>query len=112
MRPEERAVVDAFHRLYYDGPEGAGRVHHRTKWMGVPCLKTPLDLWIYQEILFEVRPDLVVETGTHMGGSALFLAHMLELLGRGTAPGRPRRSRRSCRRTPNSSATRPARSSS
>ena len=83
MRPDERAIVDAFHRLYYDGPEGAGRVHHRTRWMGVPCLKTPLDLWIYQEILFEVRPDLVVETGTHLGGSALFLAHMLDLLGRG-----------------------------
>ena len=97
MRPDERAVVDAFHRLYYDGPEGEGRVHHRTRWMGVPCLKTPLDLWTYQEILFEVRPGLVVETGTHLGGSALFLAHMLDLLGRGEivsidvldAPGRP-----------------------
>ena len=97
MRPDERAIVEAFHRLYYDGPEGEGRVHHRTRWMGVPCLKTPLDLWIYQEILFEIRPDLVVETGTHMGGSALFLAHMLDLLGRGEivsidvldAPGRP-----------------------
>jgi cephalosporin hydroxylase len=83
MRPDERAIVEAFHRLYYDGPDGAGRVHHRTRWMGVPCLKTPLDLWIYLEILFEVRPDLVVETGTHMGGSALFLAHMLDLVGRG-----------------------------
>jgi cephalosporin hydroxylase len=83
MRPDERAIVEAFHRLYYDGPEGAGRVHHRTRWMGVPCLKTPLDLWIYQEILFEVRPGLVVETGTHLGGSALFLAHMLDLVGTG-----------------------------
>ena len=97
MRPDEKAIVEAFHRLYYDGPEGEGRVHHRTRWMGVPCLKTPLDLWIYQEILFEIRPDLVVETGTHLGGSALFLGHMLDLLGRGTivsvdvldAPGRP-----------------------
>ena len=97
MRPDERAVVDAFHRLYYDGPEGEGRVHHRTTWMGVPCLKCPMDLWAYQEILAEVRPDLVVETGTHLGGSALFLAHMLDLLGKGEVisidildrPGRP-----------------------
>jgi cephalosporin hydroxylase len=97
MRPDERAVVDAFHRLYYDGPEGEGRVHHRTTWMGVPCLKCPMDLWAYQEILAEVRPDLVVETGTHLGGSALFLAHMLDLLGNGEVisidilerPGRP-----------------------
>jgi cephalosporin hydroxylase len=97
MRADEKAIVDAFHRLYYDGPEGQGRVHHRTTWMGVPCLKCPMDLWAYQEILAEVRPDLVVETGTHLGGSALFLAHMLDLLGAGEVvtidvlgrPGRP-----------------------
>jgi cephalosporin hydroxylase len=83
MTPEEKGIVEAFHRLYYDGPEGEGRVHHRTRWMGVPCLKCPMDLWAYQEILAEVRPDLVIETGTHRGGSALFLAHMLDLLGRG-----------------------------
>jgi cephalosporin hydroxylase len=51
--------------------------------MGVPCLKCPMDLWAYQEILAEVRPGLIVETGTHLGGSALFLAHMLDLLGAG-----------------------------
>ena len=39
--------------------------------MGVPCLKCPLDLWVYQEILAQVRPALVLETGTHRGGSAL-----------------------------------------
>ena len=97
MTPEERAIVDAFHRLSYDGPAGEGRVHHRTDWMGVPCLKCPMDLWAYQEILAQVRPDLVIETGTHLGGSALFLAHMLELLGKGQVitidvlerPGRP-----------------------
>jgi cephalosporin hydroxylase len=83
VNPSERRIVDAFHRLYYDGPEGEGRVHHRTSWMGVPCLKCPMDLMAYQEILFETRPGLVVETGTHEGGSALFLAHMLDLLGAG-----------------------------
>jgi cephalosporin hydroxylase len=83
MKPDEKAIVDAFHRLYFDGPEGEGRVPHRTTWMGVTCLKVPLDLWAYQEILFEVRPNLVVETGTHLGGSALFLAHMLDLIGSG-----------------------------
>ena len=97
MKPSERQIVDAFHRLYYDGPEGEGRVHHRTSWMGVACLKCPMDLMAYQEILFETRPGLVLETGTHEGGSALFLAHMLDLLGAGEIvtidvldrPGRP-----------------------
>lgn len=83
VNPSEQNIVDAFHRLYYEGPEGEGRVHHRTTWMGIPCLKCPMDLMAYQEILFETRPQLVVETGTHAGGSALFLAHMLDLLGAG-----------------------------
>ena len=80
---DEEHVVREFHRLYFDGPAGEGRVHHRTTWMGVPCLKCPLDLWVYQEILAQVRPALVVETGTHRGGSALFLAHALDALGLG-----------------------------
>lgn len=82
-REEEDRIVRDFHRLYFDGPAGEGRVHHRTAWMGVPCLKTPLDLWMYQEILFETRPSLIVETGTHKGGSALFLAHVLDAIGSG-----------------------------
>jgi cephalosporin hydroxylase len=51
--------------------------------MKVPCLKCPLDLWVYQEIIAEVQPDLIIETGTHMGGSALFMAHMLDITGKG-----------------------------
>ena len=54
-----------------------------TFWMGHQVLKCPLDLWQYQEILHDLRPDLIVETGTAFGGSALFLAHALDLLGAG-----------------------------
>ncbi len=54
-----------------------------TFWMGHQVLKCPLDLWQYQEILHDLRPDLIVETGTAFGGSALFLAHALDLLGTG-----------------------------
>jgi len=52
-------------------------------WMGTRCLKNPLDIWIYQEILHEVRPQTVVELGSAFGGSALFFSHMLDLLGEG-----------------------------
>jgi len=83
MTPKEKTIADDFHNLYYNGPEGAGLTHQRTFWMNVPCLKCPLDMWIYQEILAETRPDLIIETGTHMGGSALFMAHMLDILGKG-----------------------------
>ncbi len=49
-------------------------------WMGVRALKNPLDIWIYQEILHEVRPTAVVELGSALGGGTLFLCHMLDLL--------------------------------
>src|SRR5215471_1009111 len=54
-----------------------------TWWLGTQTLKNPLDLWIYQEILAETRPELIVETGTYAGGSARYLASICELLGRG-----------------------------
>src|SRR4051812_5716352 len=50
-------------------------------WMGVRALKNPLDSWIYQEILHEVKPTAVVELGSAEGGGTLFLCHMLDLIG-------------------------------
>lgn len=65
--------------------------HHRelikkkqVSWMGVPALKCALDAWIYQEVLHEVRPDVVVEIGSWAGGSTLYFAHLLDLLDHGT----------------------------
>jgi cephalosporin hydroxylase len=83
MTETEREIVEKFHKLYYDGPKGKGALFDTTRWMNYPCLKCPLDLWIYQEIMSEVQPDLILETGTHSGGSALFMAHILDVLGKG-----------------------------
>ena len=83
MTSQEQTIIDQFHSLYYNGPEGEDYTYKRTYWMKVPCLKCPLDLWIYQEIIAEVQPDLIIETGTYMGGSALFMAHMLDIIGKG-----------------------------
>ena len=74
----EPGVTEAFHRLYYDTA-----VWKDTYWLGVRTQKCPLDLWVYQEILNETRPDLILETGTAHGGSALYLASVCDLLGRG-----------------------------
>ena len=90
----ERRVVDAFHRLYYDSHETTWT---STSWLGTTVLKCPLDLWNYQEILVETHPDLIIETGTHLGGSALYMAGICDLVGTGRIvtvdiedrPGRP-----------------------
>jgi cephalosporin hydroxylase len=75
----ETELVDRFHKLYYDASEFDG-TWHQTHWLGVKTLKCPLDLWVYQEILFELRPDVIIETGTFAGGSALYLAMICDAL--------------------------------
>jgi cephalosporin hydroxylase len=74
------ATVRRFHRLYY---ENAARTWQNTRWLEVRVAKCPLDLWVYQEILTELRPELVIETGTFAGGSALFLASCMDVIGCG-----------------------------
>jgi hypothetical protein len=77
-------IVARFTALYYDLPlRGETGTWLATSWLGVPVLKAPTDLWAYQEILSEIRPDLIVETGTAAGGSALFLASICDQLGHG-----------------------------
>ncbi len=71
-------TVDDFHRAYYES-----QVWKSTLWLGVPAQKTPSDLWIYQELLYELRPRVIIETGTAHGGSALYLASVCDLLRRG-----------------------------
>lgn len=56
----------------------------RVAWMGVPAWKCPLDLWIYQEIVHSVRPDVIVEIGSYNGGTTLYLAHLCDILGNGS----------------------------
>src|SRR4051794_16739817 len=54
-----------------------------TTWVGVPIWQNILDLWVIQETISEIRPALLIETGTNRGGSALFYAHVMDLLGTG-----------------------------
>lgn len=50
-------------------------------WMGRPVIQFPQDLLALQEIIHQVRPRAIVETGVARGGSLTFFASMLELLG-------------------------------
>ena len=50
-------------------------------WLGRPIIKFPSDIVLLQEIIWDVKPDLIIETGIAHGGSIIFSASMLELLG-------------------------------
>ena len=66
-----------FHQVFYDSGVWA------TRWFGIPLQKNPLDMWVYQEIIYEIKPDIIIECGTYRGGSALFFANLCDLLGNG-----------------------------
>ena len=67
---------EEYHKWYYNT-----LVWTRTTWMGVECQKSVSDMWNYQEILFELKPSLVIEFGTAVGGSALFFADIMRRIG-------------------------------
>jgi cephalosporin hydroxylase len=52
-------------------------------WLGQPIWQNVLDLWTIQETISEIRPSLLIEVGTNRGGSALFYAQLMDLLGEG-----------------------------
>ncbi len=57
--------------------------HFKVTYKGVPTVKCPFDYVLYQMLIWEVKPDLVVEIGTFNGGSTLYLADLLEMAGNG-----------------------------
>jgi len=79
-RTRPRQVIDAYHVWYHRKGE---ETYNNTQWMGVEVQKSPLDMWVMQEILHEVKPDVLVEAGTYMGGSAFYFASLFDLMGHG-----------------------------
>ena len=71
-------AIDEFHIMYEKN-----RLWRDTKWLGVPCWKLPFDAFIIQEIIWNIKPDYVIETGTLYGGAAVFFASILEIIGKG-----------------------------
>lgn len=58
----------------------APKYSYNFSWMGRPIIQYPQDMIAMQEIIWEVKPDLIIETGIAHGGSLIFSAAMLELL--------------------------------
>src|SRR5580704_14237273 len=57
-------IIDRFHQIYYDDGPARGATWRKTTWLGTTVWKCPLDLWLYQELIHRLRPDLIIETGT------------------------------------------------
>ncbi len=59
------------------------RYPYHFRWMGQPIIQVPQDILAMQELIFQIRPRAIIETGIARGGSAIFYASMLALLGEG-----------------------------
>lgn len=63
------------------------RYSYNFKWMGRPIIQYPQDMVIMQELIWDIKPDLIIETGIAHGGSLIFYASILELIGKGEVLG-------------------------
>lgn len=59
------------------------RIMTQTTYFGIPTMKNPLDYWVYQELIFDQKPDVIIEIGNASGGSTLAFAHLCDLMGKG-----------------------------
>ncbi len=69
-------IVEKFNDFYYTSGNPGNLM-----WHGVEMIKNPCDLWIYIEILQELKPSVIIETGTHEGASARFYSDISAALG-------------------------------
>lgn len=58
----------------------AGKYSYQFDWLGRPIIQYPQDIVVMQELIWSVKPDLIIETGIAHGGSLIFSASMLALL--------------------------------
>jgi len=61
--------------------------YYNFSWFGRPILQLPEDLVRLQEVIYSLRPDVIVETGVYRGGSMVFHASLCQALGKGRVIG-------------------------
>ena len=71
-------IITEFHKLLYSHYHGAG-FKNVVQWRNMLAAKTPSDMMIYAEIIFNTKPTYIIECGTGTGGSSLFFSDMLKL---------------------------------
>ncbi len=77
-----KAAADAFNVA-----SNTSQYSYNFSWMGRPIIQYPQDMIAMQELIWEIKPDLIIETGIAHGGSLVFYASLLELIGQGEVLG-------------------------
>ena len=81
--PEGFAIVaDLFTRSGWQN-----KLSYEVTWLGIPIIQLPEDILMIQELIWKVRPEVIIESGVAHGGALVLYASILELLGRGRVIG-------------------------
>jgi cephalosporin hydroxylase len=70
----KQQIIDEYHKLTYSAAYEENLTWQRTQWLGFPIFKMPQDLITLTDIIWQTKPQLIIESGTAAGGSALFMA--------------------------------------
>jgi cephalosporin hydroxylase len=71
----------------FNDASNSAQYSYNFSWMGRPIIQYPQDMIAMQEIIWEIKPDLIIETGIAHGGSLIYYASLLELIGKGEVLG-------------------------
>lgn len=77
VRSQHDELLQAYHKIWYE----SSFTWPYTYFLGVGMMKCPNDLWMYQNLMTNLRPMTVIETGTYEGASALWFAYIMDMLG-------------------------------
>jgi cephalosporin hydroxylase len=71
----------------FNDASNSSQYSYNFSWMGRPIIQYPQDMIAMQEIIWDLKPDLIIETGIAHGGSLVFYASILQLIGHGEVLG-------------------------
>lgn len=57
------------------------KMDYEISWFGIPIIQNPYDMVVMQELIFNIKPNVIIETGIAHGGSLIYYASLLEILG-------------------------------
>jgi cephalosporin hydroxylase len=79
----ERTLASPVRKLFFADLIRHTNYFHDIRWLGNQVFQNVLDLWTVADTIATVEPELIIESGTYQGGSALFYASLFDLLGHG-----------------------------
>jgi cephalosporin hydroxylase len=82
---KDKKITDISKKWFLESIKNEYSYHF--SWLGLPIIQYPQDIIALQEIIWKTKPDIIIETGIARGGSIIFSASLLELIGKGEVIG-------------------------